>query len=89
MSTLTYGLPSDGSAADRLNVADQSLFARLTAAFSSACSAYVARRAAREAEARLAELDERMLKDIGLTRSEITSALANEGNERLNGAQRR
>lgn len=89
MSTLTYRLPSDGSAADRLNVADQPLFARLSAAFSTARSAYLARRAVREAEARLADLDDRMLKDIGLTRSEISSALVNEGNERLNGAQRR
>lgn len=49
--------------------------------------AFVLYRAHRAAHAQLNALNDRMLKDIGLTRSEIDSALLNRGFERRNGTQ--
>ncbi|ODT27271.1 MAG: hypothetical protein BGN89_15295 [Alphaproteobacteria bacterium 64-6] len=48
---------------------------------------YIRRRAFRRAERELYMLDDRMLQDIGLCRSEITSAVRNPVQERINGAQ--
>lgn len=48
---------------------------------------YIRHRAIRRAEKELMALDNRMLKDIGLDRSEIGSAVRNPRQERLNGAQ--
>lgn len=50
----------------------------------AACIRY---RAFKVAEQKLMELDDRMLKDMGLDRTEIRSALMNSRAERLNGAQ--
>lgn len=44
-------------------------------------------RAMRRAENELMMLDDRMLRDIGLDRSEIASAVRNPEQERLNGAR--
>ena len=48
---------------------------------------FIHERAVRRAEMELMALDDRMLRDIGLSRSEIGSAVRNPGDERLNGAQ--
>jgi uncharacterized protein YjiS (DUF1127 family) len=48
---------------------------------------FIRYRAFRAAEARLNDLDNRMLKDIGLHRSEIRSALLNAHQERVNGSR--
>ncbi len=52
-----------------------------------AIEAHVRYRTLKAAERQLMTLDDRMLKDIGLDRSEIMSALLNAESERLNGAQ--
>lgn len=46
---------------------------------------YIRYRSFRMAEKELHALDDRMLNDIGIDRSEITSALINAANERRNG----
>lgn len=51
-------------------------------------AAAISRHALRTAERALDNLDEDALKDIGLHRSEIQSAIINRGNERRNGAPR-
>ena len=55
----------------------QTIWERLT----SAVQTFRARAAARDAVAGLASYDDRMLADIGLTRSDVTSALANAHRE--------
>jgi uncharacterized protein YjiS (DUF1127 family) len=62
--------------------------ARLANAFLDAIANYVAHRALRRAEAQLAALDDRTLKDIGLDRSEIRSVLLDQANERRTRAKR-
>lgn len=52
-----------------------------------AVTEYIRYRAFKAAERKLMELDDRMLNDIGLDRTEIRSALMNPRAERLNGAQ--
>jgi uncharacterized protein YjiS (DUF1127 family) len=52
-----------------------------------AVAEFIRYRAFRAAERKLNALDDRMLKDIGLDRSEIRSALLNARHERLNGTQ--
>ncbi len=52
-----------------------------------AIAEFIRYRAFRAAEAKLYGLDDRMLKDIGLDRSEIRSALINAREERINGAR--
>jgi len=47
---------------------------------------YIRNRAIRRAEKELMALDDRMLRDIGISRTEIGSAVRNPGQERLNGA---
>ena len=49
-------------------------------------ASYKTRIAFRQGRAQLMALDDRMLRDIGLDRSEIASALVNENAERLNGS---
>jgi uncharacterized protein YjiS (DUF1127 family) len=49
---------------------------------------FIRERALRRAENELMALDDRMLRGIGLTRSEIASAVRKSDGERLNGAQR-
>lgn len=48
---------------------------------------FIRQRALRRAEKELMALDSRMLRDIGLNRSEIGSAVRNPEGERLNGAR--
>ncbi len=48
---------------------------------------FIRERALRRAENELMTLDDRMLRDIGLSRGEIWSAVRNPGEERLNGAR--
>lgn len=52
-----------------------------------AIAEFIRYRAFKAAEAKLYDLDSRMLKDIGLDRSEIRSALLNARQERINGAR--
>jgi len=52
-----------------------------------AIAEFIRYRAFRAAEAKLSGLDDRMLRDIGLHRTEIKSALLNDRQERLNGAR--
>ena len=59
---------------------------RITALIDRLTSTYVAHCEFHRARSQLLALDDRMLKDIGLDRSEITSALLNERGERVNGA---
>jgi len=50
-----------------------------------AVAGYIRYRSFRKAEKELYALDDRMLRDIGINRSEITSSLVNAANERRNG----
>jgi len=50
-----------------------------------AVASYIRYRTFKRAEKELHALDDRMLNDIGLDRSEITSSLINAANERRNG----
>jgi uncharacterized protein YjiS (DUF1127 family) len=50
-------------------------------------SGFIRGRALRRAENELMGLDDRMLRDIGLSRTEIASAVRNPAGERLNGAR--
>lgn len=59
-----------------------SSFLGFAGGFVTACIRY---RAFRKAERELHALDDRMLNDIGLNRSEITSALTSAANERRMG----
>lgn len=65
----------------------RSLLVRLSKAARKAIDAFVAWRAFRRAESELMTLDDRTLKDIGLDRSEIGSALMDHAQERRNGVR--
>jgi uncharacterized protein YjiS (DUF1127 family) len=72
----------------RISSLRRSLLARsLSKAARRAIDAFVAWRAFRRAESELMALDDRALKDIGLDRSEIGSALMDDAQERRNGAR--
>jgi uncharacterized protein YjiS (DUF1127 family) len=62
-----------------------SLFGTLTGLFKSAVTECIRHRSFRAAEKELHSLDDRMLRDIGITRSEISSALVDAAHERRNG----
>lgn len=53
--------------------------------FTEMVASYIRYRSFRKAEMELHALDDRMLSDIGVDRSEITSTLINAANERRNG----
>lgn len=77
-------------APDRLENSTLSVVAAtraLLARMRRAAAAYVRDRAFQRAELELMFLDDRMLRDIGINRSEIGSAVRNPRNERINGAQ--
>ncbi len=59
--------------------------ARIAVGVERLAAAYKSHRAFHNARAQLMALDDRMLRDIGLDRSEIASALINEKAERRNG----
>ncbi|UCH74280.1 MAG: DUF1127 domain-containing protein [Rhodospirillales bacterium] len=61
--------------------------ARLVAAAQYVWTAFIAYRAYKIARARLMALDDRMLRDIGLNRSEIGSVLLDRAGERRNGVR--
>jgi uncharacterized protein YjiS (DUF1127 family) len=88
----TQNIPIEGAACDALT--NENLKSVSTAAVAAgkgliwrAVTEFIRYRALRAAEAKLYGLDDRMLKDIGLDRSEIKSALLNARQERLNGAR--
>ncbi len=62
-------------------------FADIASRVRNLLAEFIKARALRRAEKELMQLDDRMLKDIGLARSEISSAVRNPGSERLNGAR--
>ncbi|MFN3745547.1 MAG: DUF1127 domain-containing protein [Hyphomicrobiaceae bacterium] len=64
-----------------------SALAAASAYVRSAIAAYIRYRTLKLAERQLLSLNDRMLRDIGLDRTEIMSALINAHGERLNGAQ--
>lgn len=74
-------------AAEIRRPAARALFGAVLIAFRQKVARFIHERALRRAENELMRLDYRMLKDIGLDRSEISSAVRNAGGERLNGAQ--
>jgi uncharacterized protein YjiS (DUF1127 family) len=59
--------------------------ASLSALIAESIAAYRQYRAFRRGHDQLMALDDRMLRDIGLDRTEISSALLNAGNERWRG----
>ncbi len=70
---------------DKLKSASSAALAAGTGYFAQMISDLIRFRAFRKAEKELNALDDRMLKDIGLERTEIRSALMNARHERLNG----
>lgn len=72
-----YGAVADNNPA--------SLISTVTGYFKSAVAEYIRYRSFRAAETELHSLDDRMLRDIGINRSEITSALVDAAHERRNG----
>jgi uncharacterized protein YjiS (DUF1127 family) len=90
MSTQNMQIEAAGYAPVATNSLKSSAGSAIAAAAAyvrSAIAAYIRYRAFKTAERRLMALDDRMLRDIGLDRTEITSALINARGERLNGAQ--
>jgi uncharacterized protein YjiS (DUF1127 family) len=79
--------PLEGIAQEKLKSASSAAVAAGKGIFWTAVAEFIRYRAFKVAEARLNDLDDRMLKDIGLNRSEIKSALLNVGHERINGAR--
>lgn len=79
--------PFEGIANEKLKSASTAAVAAGKGFIWRAVAEFIRYRAFKAAEARLNDLDNRMLKDIGLDRSEIRSALLNAGQERLNGAR--
>jgi uncharacterized protein YjiS (DUF1127 family) len=64
-----------------------SVLAAAAAYVRSAIAAYIRYRTLKMAERQLLALNDRMLRDIGLDRTQIMSALINAHGERLNGVQ--
>jgi uncharacterized protein YjiS (DUF1127 family) len=77
----------DGVTKEKLKSASTNAVAAGAGFIRHAITEFIRYRAFKAAEAKLNELDNRMLKDIGLDRSEIRSALLNARLERLNGAR--
>ncbi len=63
------------------------VFAVITSQVKQWMAEFVRERAFRRAEWELHSLDDRMLRDMGLSRGEIASAVRNPEQERINGAQ--
>ena len=79
--------PFEGIANDKMKSASTAAVAAGKGIFWTAVAEFIRYRAFRAAEKKLHALDDRMLKDIGLDRSEIRSALVNAREERINGAR--
>jgi uncharacterized protein YjiS (DUF1127 family) len=79
--------PFEGIANEKLKSASTAAVAASKGFLWGLIAEFIRYRAFKVAEARLNDLDDRMLKDIGLNRSEIQSALMNSGHERINGAR--
>ncbi len=82
MGSVPYIAPTEASSPVRPEA-----FADITSRVRQLLAEYIRHRALLRAEKELMELDDRMLKDIGLARSEISSAVRNPAGERLNGAR--
>lgn len=81
------GVAYDALTNEKLKSASTAAVAASKGAIWTAVAEFIRYRAFRAAEKKRHSLDDRMLKDIGLGRSEIRSALLNAGQERLNGAR--
>lgn len=74
-----------GAAEGRLSTSITGTAAVVSSLVMKAVAGYIRYRSFRMAEKELQALDDRMLNDIGIDRSEITSTLINAANERRNG----
>jgi uncharacterized protein YjiS (DUF1127 family) len=79
--------PFEGIANENLKSASTAAVAASKGFIWRVIAEFIRYRAFRAAEKKLHALDDRMLKDIGLDRSEIRSALVNAREERINGAR--
>lgn len=74
-----------GAAEGRLPTSITGAVSAVTGLAMKVIAGYIRYRSFRMAEKELHALDDRMLNDIGIDRSEITSTLINAANERRNG----
>jgi uncharacterized protein YjiS (DUF1127 family) len=80
------GSSYDATPSNELKSASAAAIATGSSFIMKALAEFLRYRAFLKAEKQLMDLDDRMLKDIGLDRSEIRSALVNARQERLNGS---
>ncbi len=81
------GFVYDAEPTSTSKAAGSAVFAAIASRAKQWMAEFVRERAFRRAESELHHLDDRMLRDMGLTRGEIASAVRNPGQERINGAQ--
>lgn len=74
-----------GAAEEKLSPSFTGAAATIASVAMKVVAGYIRYRSFRMAEKELHALDDRMLNDIGIDRSEITSTLINAANERRNG----
>jgi uncharacterized protein YjiS (DUF1127 family) len=86
MSTQKYEIGAPyGAAEGKLPTSITSAVSAVAGVAMKVVAGYIRYRSFRMAEKELYALDDRMLNDIGIDRSEITSTLVNAANERRNG----